>query len=455
MNTPTEQLLDLLRRGPQPARQLVNHLAVSRPTLGRLVQGARGRVVRIGRARATQYALRREIRTHGDRWPVYRVGPDGRAETAATLHALAPRAWWYEPNGQIPDWLSGDFRSGLFPDLPWFLDGLRPQGFLGRAFARRHAETLGLSPDPSVWDAGGVLTALLLHGDDLPGDFVIGNPMLDKAQRLGLATPPTLSLHERATGFSHLSAAALAGELIGSSAGGEQPKFTTCIDDGQTLRHVLVKFSPPDDTAAGRRWADLLACEHLAAETMREHVIPTCSTEVVDADGRRYLQVVRFDRVGVHGRRGFVALAALDAAYYGRLDTWHAAAERLQHDGWLSPDDADRLRVLWYFGGLIGNSDMHFGNISLAFDHARPLPLAPCYDMLPMHYRPGPTGELSTREFTAPLPAPQHRQLWARAAQMAETFWQRAATETRISDAFRDEARRVLQRTQTLAQRFA
>ena len=414
----------------------------------------RGRVVRIGRARATQYALRREIRTHGDRWPVYRVGPNGRAETAATLHALTPRAWWYEPNGPTPGWLLGDFRGGLFPDLPWFLDGLRPQGFMGRAFARRHSEALGLSSDPSVWDAGGVLTALLLHGDDLPGDFVIGDQMLDKLQRAALTAPTAVPLQERATQFPRLSEAALAGQTIGSSAGGEQPKFMAYVNDGHDLRPVLVKFSPPVDTAAGQRWADLLACEHLAAETMRAHEIPTCITEVIDAGGRRHLQVDRFDRVGTHGRRGFVALSALDAAHYGRLDTWYAAADRLQPDGWLTPDDADRLRVLWYFGGLIGNADMHFGNIGLAFDDARPLPLAPCYDMLPMHYRPGPTGELSTREFTAPLPAPQHRHLWAHAAQMAEAFWQHATQDARISDAFRDKARRVLQHTRTLAQRF-
>jgi hypothetical protein len=33
------------------------------------------------------------------------------------------------------------------PGLSWFLDDQRPQGFLGRAFARRVAEDIGAWPD--------------------------------------------------------------------------------------------------------------------------------------------------------------------------------------------------------------------------------------------------------------------------------------------------------------------
>jgi hypothetical protein len=249
---------------------------------------------------------------------------------------------------------------------------------MGRAFARRHAEALGLGTDPQLWTAEGMLAALLRYGDDLPGDFVIGDAALERIQQTALRPPTCVGVTQRLARYTEFAEAALAGDVPASSAGGEQPKFTVCVDEGSgTYRHLLVKFSPPRDTPSGRRWADLLLCEHLASETMRAHGLVACDTTWSEAGGRGFLGVRRFDRIGGHGRRGFVSLLALDSAYHGHLDNWVAAADRLQRDGWLGREDADTLRLLWWFGGLIGNTDMHFANVSLALDHARPLHLAP------------------------------------------------------------------------------
>jgi hypothetical protein len=55
-------------------------------------------------------------------------------------------------------------------------------------------------------------------------------------------------------GESALAAAATAGRVAGSSADGEQPKFSTLIHDAAgAVRHVLVKFSPPRGTPFGER----------------------------------------------------------------------------------------------------------------------------------------------------------------------------------------------------------
>ena len=68
----------------------------------------------------------------------------------------------------------------------------------------------------------------------------------------------------------------------------------------------------------------------------------------------------------MHGRRGLVSLFALDAAFFGRMDTpWTLAADRLVHRGWLTEQDAEQMSLLWWFGVMIGNTDMHYGNISL------------------------------------------------------------------------------------------
>jgi hypothetical protein len=364
--------------------------------------------------------------------------------------------WWYEVVGSAPAWLHAEFADGLFPDLPWFIDDMRPQGFMGRSFARRYGEVLGLNADPRDWSADSTLTVLLRFGDDMPGDFVIGDRALEQFQRATVDRFDCPSARDRLGRYADLAEAALAGELPASSAGGEQPKFVVCVeDDTDVYRHLLVKFSPLQDTQAGRRWADLLVCEHLASEAMRSHGLDACSTAISEAGGRSFLEVTRFDRIGRRGRRGFVSLMALSNAYHGALDTWIASADRLQRDGWLTAEGADTLRVLWWFGGLIGNTDMHFGNVSFEIDSTRPLRLAPVYDMLPMNYRPTATGEVLTREFVSPLPPPQQRRLWSRAADMAITFWTAAAADTRISTGFRSEASRILRVTRTLREQFS
>ena len=445
----------LIESGPTPSRDILRALGTSAATLSRLVHATEGKVVRIGNARAARYAVPREVRTFGSTWQVHRIDSAGRPHFAAMLRALHPRAWWYDSAEPAPEWIYGDFRYGLFPDLPWFLDDLRPQGFMGRAFARSHAEELGLNPDPRIWDADGVLTSLLLYGDDLPGDFVVGDAALERLQRATLSPPVAVSTNERTERYSTLAASALAGDIPGSSAGGEQPKFTTCVHDAGSYRHVIVKFSPPIGTPLGRRWADLLVCEHLSAETLREHGIDSVETTLIEGGNRLYLEISRFDRVGAHGRKGFVTLLPLETAYFAKLDNWQAAAERLQAAGWLNPEDADNLRLLWWFGRLIANTDLHFGNVGLELDHARPLRLAPAYDMLPMHYRPSPTGEVLTPEFVPPIPMPLQLSSWRSASRVAVAFWERVGKDTRVSAEFRKEAARIRQAILTVADRHS
>lgn len=448
-------LLEILRaRGPQGSVGLQRALGVSQPTLSRLVRAAGAAVVRIGRARSTRYAAVRELRTFGNRWPVHRVSAKGRLVEVASLHALHPRGWWWDAPSRS-EWLVGEFAGGLLPDLPWFLDDLRPQGFLGKAFARRVGGPLGLPADPQDWDADAVLTALLAFGDDLPGDFVIGDAAAERVQRAALHEPATIPADDRRERYGALAAQALAGEVAGSSAGGEQPKFATCVraPDG-SVRHGLVKFSPPLDGPSGRRWADLLRCEHLAAETLRQAGVAVSATEWVESPTRAFLDVTRFDRIGAHGRRGVVSLKAVEAAHHGGLDSWAAAADRLERDGWLTAADAERLRVLWWFGRLIGNTDMHFANVSLLLDHARPLALAPVYDMLPMHYRPNTTGEIVDRPFDVALAAPRQEASWNRAAEMAVAFWERVTIDHEVSSAFRATVAGHAQAVRVVADRF-
>ena len=449
------QLEDLLRRnGPLTAVALGQALGISQPTVSRLLVSAGGRIVRIGRARASRYALGHDIARAGSRWPLYRIDSEGRGAALGQLRALHGGGFHLEPAHPMPAFLHGAFADGLFPGLPWFLDDQRPQGFLGRAFVRRVAADIGAPDDLVRWQADDVVLAVLRHGEDEPGDLVLGEGALQRALQ-AMLSPGAIALSERATRYPEWAEAALAGEDVGSSAGGEQPKFTALLREASGSRAVIVKFSDRATTPAGERWADLLQCEHLAGEVLREHGIAAAESEVLHADGRVFLQSTRFDRTPLLGRHGLVSLAALDAAHYGhgRIDWWKFAPQ-LQRDGWLTAADARALAIRGWFGALIGNTDMHLGNASMVLADARPLPLAPSYDMLPMALRPASTGEVVARTLEIPAPLPEHRTDWVSAAVMASLFWERVANADGISPSFRDIGAVQLQKLDAARRRF-
>ena len=65
--------LELQAQGVTPARALAESLDVSQPTLSRWIAELGSSVERIGAARQTQYALRRNVRNLGRSWPLYRI----------------------------------------------------------------------------------------------------------------------------------------------------------------------------------------------------------------------------------------------------------------------------------------------------------------------------------------------------------------------------------------------
>lgn len=422
--------------GPSTAAQLAANLSISQPTVSRAIASLGDAVVRIGRARAARYALARTLARAGDRWPLHRIDADGHPHTLGELRALHGTQFQFTSTQSRPTLLHDDFRDGLFPGLPWFLDDQRPQGFLGRQLAHRVAGEIGANDDPLLWSPDDVVLCLLRYGDDAPGDLVLGDAALQAALQNAL-TPQAIDATVRHLHYPQLADAALRGEIVGSSAAGEQPKFAITLREVDTHRAVIVKFSERSGTPAGRRWADLLLCEHLAGNALRAHGEAAAESVVLEADGRVFLESTRFDRTPALGRRGFVSLSALDAAFYGhaRID-WQRFAPQLQRDGWLDADGARRLAVLGWFGTLIANTDMHLGNSGLHLADTRPLALVPAYDMLPMAFRPASNGELVARDYNVALPTPEQREHWRAAAVIALAFWTAAAQDARISIGF-------------------
>jgi serine/threonine protein kinase HipA of HipAB toxin-antitoxin module len=250
----------------------------------------------------------------------------------------------------------------------------------------------------------------------------------------------TLTDAQRRTRYPQLVDQALAGELAGSSAGGEQPKFPVVIVDAEGSAHVLVKFSEPLETPTGRRWADLLLAEHHALAVIAESGLPAARSRVLEVGGRLFLEVRRFDRIGARGRRGLISLAAADDEFVGQRRHWLDSAHALLRRRLLSAEDVERIAWLQAFGGLIGNTDMHFGNLSLFYDGAAPAALAPAYDMLPMCYAPQ-RGELRTPSFTPAPPPPRGIASARRARESAQRYWMVVAEDQRVSAGFREIAR--------------
>lgn len=417
-------LAHLRTRPTASAAEIGAALGVSQPTVSRLIAAAGDQVARIGKARSARYAATRTIGRNGSAWPLYRLDGESKGKQLGVLQALHDGGYLFTAEVPCPAFFIGQYRDGHYPGLPWFIDDQRPQGFLGRAFARRVASETGANAVLDHWTADDYAIAILQYSADQPGDLVLGDAAYRRAVEQILAPTDAIDGMERERTYPRWADEVMAGGNPGSSAGGEQPKFTATLDDGGRLRPVIVKFSERADTDAARRWADLLRCEHIAGRVMRAHGLPAAHSRCIEADGRVFLESERFDRGPDLWRRGFVSLAALDADFYGHgRIAWWQFARQLHHDGWLTADDARQLRIASLFGELIGNSDMHLGNAALVLNCERPFALAPMYDMLPMLFRPGSGGEIVPRQLQISLPTPDLRAEWMIAAAAAQDFW--------------------------------
>jgi hypothetical protein len=438
-----ETLLQTLRARPHlSTADVLASLGISRATLMRAVRAAGPEVLTIGRARRTSYAARRSLRGRADPLPVFQVDQQGGSEPAGRLNLAYPEGTVLELRAPSIWPLADSMRDGWFDGVPYFLQDLRPDGFLGHQFARAHAQVLQLGEDPRQWSDDDVLYAISLLGADQSGNFIVGEGAfrlwLDQIQQ------PPVCLKEAQLLEAYLERAqrAMKGGEVGSSAGGEFPKFTALRTRNGAPAHVLVKFSGSDNSAGTQRWADLLVCEHLAAQTLATVAgLSAAQTSVLRGGDRTFLEAVRFDRHGLRGRSPLCSWAAINHSWFGLAGRpWTEGAARLLERKLIDTDTTQAITRLWHFGQLIGNTDMHDGNLAFrprSSAEESPLILAPAYDMLPMLYAPQRGVELPQVHFAPRLPLPAEREAWQGAATAAEEFWSHAADDPRISAAFR------------------
>ena len=297
-------LTDLLLQGPRSAPELRQALGISQATFSRLVS-AHDEVVQFGKARATRYALIRPIRGVAS-FPLWQVSTLGSASQFGVIYPCWPRG------SCLVALASGEWQ--WFEGLPWYLTDLRPQGFLGRAWGRAIAATTHLPEDIRMWQEDDVLYALCVWHGDNAGGWIIGE---ENYQRWVISADPIVIMaHEKVHLYQQFAKEALAGEIVGSSAGGEQPKFACYAQTAQGDAHVLVKFSAHERNEVSERWGDLLIAESVALSVLSDAKVNASQAVALCSErGQVFLESIRFDCVAARGRRQIVSLEALQSEY--------------------------------------------------------------------------------------------------------------------------------------------
>lgn len=412
----------LAERGLLSSAELQSVTGKSQATLSRTIKQLSPQVLALGKGRGARYALVREIMGRAAQQPIYLTDESGNSSQWGRLTFV---------EGDRLHVQTPDINTTTHGDLPWYLEAMRPQGFLGRL----RGQTIGFADaNPDNWSLEQTLYAILAFEHDGPGALALG-------QETGEWPPESpLNLEQRALHYDQLASNVTQTLPAGSSAGGEQPKFLIHLDAPTGYEHLVVKFTPPRGTPFGERWHDLLHTELIALQTLEKHDFKTARTRIVQSEQRTYLESVRFDRIGLNGKRHIVPLAPIHKALVGgSRQNWAASCDKLAELGHLQRQDAQTVHVLLYFGRLIGNTDMHFGNLSLAVtDMARlsnpKFSLAPCYDMLTMAYKPSEfKDELGYTLLEAPRQPMGAEAPWQQALTMAKEFWETLGNTAAVS----------------------
>ncbi len=442
METP---LATLLARDPLSAPDAARLLGIDPITVKRQAAAVGSGIVVVGRGKNTRYARPAPSITGAAQWPLFWVADDGVVTEFALATHLQPDVLHSYGNGSG---LGINVNSAR--DLPWFMTPLKLRGYLGRASrSRLGAVATDWDAQPERWSLAQQLFSAQSGALDHAGAILLGEAAVQSWQLAQQSTPQLDDASTLAMQYDGLADEATQGRVAGSSADGEQPKFSTRLRDASgRIRDVLVKFSPPRGTQFGKRWNDLLHAEAIACDVLRDHGLATPESRIVTSSKRTYFESTRIDRVsGVQaasrGRRHLLPLASVHAAFVASApQSWPDTMARLAAQKRIAFDALATTQTLYAFGQLIGNTDMHFGNLGVIVDSPNAIAkgrmtLAPCYDMLPMRFAPGPHSDIEFTAFSNELSAALPPAIATTARALANAFWQRVSRADAVSEPWR------------------
>jgi hypothetical protein len=437
----------LAREGPLSAQEAARLLGVDPITIKRQAAVAGAGILVVGRGKNTRYSLPQPTITGAAQWPLFWAAADGVVTEFALASHLQPDVLHIYGSGA-----GLGINVTTARDLPWILTPLKLRGYLGRASrGRLGAVTEHWDTQPERWSLAQQLFAAQSATLDHAGAILLGEAAV-RAWQAQPSPPQRDDPSTLAMVYDGLADEATQGRVAGSSADGEQPKFSTrVIDPDGTVREVLVKFSPPRGTPFGERWNDLLHAEAIAADVLRANGFATPDSRIVMSSKRTYFESTRIDRVSglqaaSRGRRHLLPLAAVHAAFVaGAPQSWPNTIARLVAQKRIAVDALATTQALYAFGQLIGNTDMHFGNLGVIVDSPNAiskgrLTLAPCYDMLPMRFSPGPHSDIEFTAFSNELSAALPPPIAHTARMLADDFWRRVSQADAVSEAWRSFA---------------
>ncbi len=428
-----KSLLELLETaGPLSAADVAARLRVGKSSVARAAKSAGAKIVKLGRAQAMRYALPLAGYDGASQWSLYWIDESGEAHAFATATLVKPNA--------IHCYGAG-LNEVTSDTLPWFLMPLTLRGFLGRASqVKLGAIANDWTGELERWSLRKRAFAAQSSAIDPAGAIVFGERALEawrSRETPALASDDLPNLLKR---YDQLAALALHGKVMDAVTDGVQPKFSTRLQDEHGgLRDVLVKFSPALSTPFGVRWNDLLRAESHAMNVLRNNGFKVPFTRVFSSGTRTYFESARMDRVGARGRRHVLPLSALHSRFIGGPQrNWVTSIEALADKKHIARTEVATTRTLFAFGQLIGNTDMHFGNLSFIAASANAISrkrfsLAPMYDMLPMRFAPGMHDAFVYAPFDVALLEGIPTSIIARALALAREFWQANADDEAVA----------------------
>lgn len=344
-----DKLLQLLmRHGPVKANQISSAMNISQPTVSRLISSLGDRVIRVGGSKNTQYVTPRKIRQLSEIIKVFTVDEYGSCSLMGNLLGVHPDGFVFE--GKAIGWPWAHKGQLYFHSIPYFILDARPQGFMGRNFARIHSDILGIPEDLQRWNDEDILVSMAIMGSDVPGNIMLGESSYRRfeADNNNIAIVSEANIPER---YLDMAEIAMSSGYPGSSAAGEFPKFSAIRTRNGKDEHVLVKFSGSGSSAAETRWADLLRSESHAAAAIKSHFpIAAAECRSFSQGGRTFLEVIRFDRCGLYGRSPMCSLFSIDAEFIGMGDPhWDTAADKMLSLRLIDKPTAKAMRSLWFF----------------------------------------------------------------------------------------------------------
>ncbi|MDQ6955617.1 MAG: hypothetical protein Q9M21_00325, partial [Mariprofundaceae bacterium] len=173
-----------LQENPMSSKQLQDKTGLSQTVVARQIRELGERIIKISNGRPPIYALTQNAFGSDDNLLLCIVDAYGHNTAIANLRPLAHGGFFVQERVGLPSLLLGEAGNGVYEDLPYFIDDLRPQGFLGRQIASELSKQSDDFPsNPERWNANHIGRYLISNGDDLPGNLKFGQQAYNRIRR--------------------------------------------------------------------------------------------------------------------------------------------------------------------------------------------------------------------------------------------------------------------------------